>query len=95
MNRRNFLTTLAQAAAAFTILPSAVTYERKWRKDGALYTCEIIDPYPPGPHMYPLLLDQRLFVTTFFFGKPIPEPDARTVMSYEEFTKLRSGGRLT
>ena len=32
MNRRSFFKTLATAAAAFTILPSAVTYGRTWAK---------------------------------------------------------------
>lgn len=58
MNRRNFLSTLAQAAAAFTILPGAVTYERKWKKEGELWISAV---------------DQRLFVTTFCFGVGIPE----------------------
>ncbi|MDE2096200.1 MAG: hypothetical protein KGL39_03070 [Patescibacteria group bacterium] len=31
MNRRNFLSVLAKAAAGFTILPSAVTYQRQWK----------------------------------------------------------------
>lgn len=32
MNRRSFFTKLALAAAAFTVLPSATTYARKWTK---------------------------------------------------------------
>lgn len=32
MNRRSFLTNIAVAAAAFTILPSASTYQRNWVK---------------------------------------------------------------
>lgn len=31
MNRRNFLGKLAGAVAAFTVLPSATTYERIWK----------------------------------------------------------------
>ena len=31
MNRRGFFSTLAKAAAGFTILPAATTYERIWR----------------------------------------------------------------
>jgi len=31
MNRRNFFSTLATAAAGFTILPPATTYHRIWR----------------------------------------------------------------
>ena len=31
MNRRGFFSTLAKAAAGFTILPAAATYERIWR----------------------------------------------------------------
>lgn len=39
MNRRNFFATLAKATAGFAILPSAVTYARKWHKTttGSLY----------------------------------------------------------
>lgn len=31
MNRRGFFSTLAKAAAGFTILPAATTYSRIWR----------------------------------------------------------------
>lgn len=31
MNKRNFLKTLAVAAAGFTVLPAATTYDRIWR----------------------------------------------------------------
>lgn len=40
MNRRSFFTKLALAAAAFTVLPSATTYARKWvapRADSPLW----------------------------------------------------------
>lgn len=41
MNRRSFFKTLATAAAAFTILPSAVTYGRTWAKP---LGCEVFVP---------------------------------------------------
>lgn len=51
MNRRSFISAIAQAAVAFTILPSALTYERKWRKNAGLwidteYRCVM----QPPPH---------------------------------------------
>lgn len=97
MNRRSFLSTLAQAAAAFTILPSAVTYERTWKKSGELYTCEIIDPYPPGPHMLHSTMWQFTYdlATGAYDTKIVSEYPQRTVMSYEDFTKLRRGKRLS
>lgn len=55
MNRRNFLATLTQAAAAFTILPSAVTYERTWKMEGELwvdsgYSCIVETALVPNYH---------------------------------------------
>ncbi len=42
MNKRDFLKTLAKAAAGFTILPSAVTYARKWRRVDGIW---VVQPY--------------------------------------------------
>lgn len=41
MNRRSFFKTLTTAAAAFTILPSEVTYGRTWAKP---LGCELFTP---------------------------------------------------
>jgi hypothetical protein len=37
MNRRGFFSTLLPAAAAFAILPSALTYERIWKPTKSIY----------------------------------------------------------
>jgi len=37
MNRRGFLRSIGLAAAAFTVLPAATTYARRWAKSGPLY----------------------------------------------------------
>lgn len=43
MNRRSFLETLAKAAAGFTILPSATTYARTWKRSRHLWVIEWTD----------------------------------------------------
>jgi len=37
MNRRSFFKSLAKAAAGFSILPSAMTYKRTWKRGSDLW----------------------------------------------------------
>jgi hypothetical protein len=37
MNKREFLSTLAKAAVGFSILPSVLTYQRRWKKTEMLW----------------------------------------------------------
>lgn len=99
MNRRSFLESLAKAAAAFTILPSALTYERKRERAGDLWLsqtpaigCCGADP-AYSCVMLPPSEEQRRFVTMFFFGVEIPSDTP--VWSYEEFIKRRRENGLT
>jgi len=51
MNRRNFLGSLSTAIAAFTVLPSAVTYGRTWIKPTTsnLYTVDELSRFNKLP----------------------------------------------
>lgn len=40
MNRRSFIERLAKAAAGFTILPAATTYQRVWKKQRYIWVID-------------------------------------------------------
>lgn len=78
MNRRSFLTRIVgaavTAAVAPTILPAATTYVRRWKRQGTLLV-----PFWKQTIRYSRIVTpdyeaamQKLFVESFFFGKPLP-----------------------
>lgn len=54
MNRRGFFSTLAKAAAGFTILPAATTYERIWRVQRGPIVPVGVDWYNKLPYWFAL-----------------------------------------
>lgn len=58
-SRRGFLSAILKAGVAAAVLPSAVTYGRKWVKSKELYLCTTTVEHIPIPSMnfLPSLLD--------------------------------------
>jgi|ERR1044072_694804 len=72
-NRRDFLRTLATAAAGFTILPPATTYSRVWRATSPSPSNHgvigLLFPAPPSPYCLEYLEAlERTYLSNQNFG---------------------------
>jgi hypothetical protein len=66
MNRRGFFSTLLPATAVFSILPSALTYERIWKPTKSIYETATLESsficHPDMPFMVRDFYGQWRFV---------------------------------